>query len=255
MAVAKAGQVRSQNEIPAGLFESLNLRGINFDGKKIADICSGIGTFTRKLKLRKADVIGVEPSEDLLEKAKEISRARFEHIPFVNGTAEHTGLESSSYDLVTVYKAWHGFNRELALKEIKRILMPMGKLIVSDAEFLRGNEAVEAAIKACESFYGKTLWPAGSKAKSGQLINSFPVKWFAEWKKNGFELRDFYKLDYSVTFSNEMLLNEVLASYNAPAENTKEISLALTQDLDNQFGSSASHAVPYASYVCILDSY
>ncbi|WP_394140921.1 class I SAM-dependent methyltransferase [Cytobacillus oceanisediminis] len=255
---AAKSYARSRNDIPVSFFESLNLRGISFEGKKIADIGSGTGALTRKLKLRKADVIGVDPSVEMLDEAVRINLARFEAIPYWHGTAEDTGLEPNHFDMVTVSRAWHWFNREAALKEMKRILKPMGKLIITDSGFLPGSMAVEAAFELLESHLGQNLKPAGSKAESRQRINGFPVEWFAEWQENRFELRDFYKLDYEVMFSTEEWVDRIMSlSYlaGAPAEKREDISSVLLKKLHTQFGANASHTIPHACHVCILETF
>ncbi|MBT2688873.1 class I SAM-dependent methyltransferase [Bacillus sp. ISL-47] len=262
MAKANFGQAaksyaRSRNDIPVSFFESLNLRGISFGGKKIADIGSGTGILTRKLKLRKAEVIGVEPSVEMLDEAVRINLARYENIPYLHGTAEDTGLEANHFDIVTVFRAWHWFNREAALKEIKRILKPKGKLIVADSGFLPGSLAVEAAIEVLEGHLGQPLLPAGSKAESRQRINGFPVEWFSEWQENGLELRDFYKLDYEVVFSNEEWVDRIMSLSNlacAPAEKREEISSVLLKKLHTLFGENVSHTIPHACHVCIFET-
>ncbi|WP_312475899.1 class I SAM-dependent methyltransferase [Neobacillus sp.] len=61
---------RSREDIPVTLMDSLLLRNIFFAGKKVADIGAGTGALTRKIVMRKADVVGVDPSQALLEQAK-----------------------------------------------------------------------------------------------------------------------------------------------------------------------------------------
>ncbi|GLB61087.1 class I SAM-dependent methyltransferase [Cytobacillus sp. NCCP-133] len=244
MGQAKKGLVPFKKQIPISFFESLNMRGISFEGKKVADIGARTGTLTRKLKLRNADVIGVELSEELLEEAKRFSKERFVQIPYVKGSAQNLDLEESRYDMVTVYQAWHLFKRERALKEIRRILKPKGKLIVADSRILRDGEPVETTIRALENFLGENIWPSGMESR--HEINGYPVEWFTEWRDNGFELRDFYKLDFKASFSNEKWLNQFFAAKDLPS--------ALLKEFDSQFGARAAHTIPYVCNVCILES-
>jgi len=134
---------KSREDIPNTLMDSMFIRNINFDGKKVADLASGSGALTRKIAMRKGNVVGVEPSVELREMAVGLNKAKNFTIPYIDGTAEATGLDDSQYDIVTVMSAWHWFDRMKAIQEIKRLLKKNGALIVIDSGFLSGSEAVE----------------------------------------------------------------------------------------------------------------
>jgi SAM-dependent methyltransferase len=59
-------------------------------------------------------------------------------VTFVEGTAEATGLETSSVDLVLCAQAFHWFRPQEALTEFRRILKPLGRLVLIVNE--RDNE-------------------------------------------------------------------------------------------------------------------
>lgn len=224
----------SREDIPVNLMDSLYLRNIFLEGKKVADIGSGTGVLTRKLALRKADVVGIEPSEVLLEQAVSFNLTKNFTIPYHQGSAEATGLAESQYDLVTVMRAWHWFDRAKAIQEIKRILKAKGTLIVIDSGFLSGGPTVEKTFDLFSKYVKNNLKPAGSKAESNMRINGFPVEWFDEWQQSGFELRDFYKLNYSVNFTKQQWIERVeslswLAGVDASIRKTalEELSLSL----------------------------
>jgi ubiquinone/menaquinone biosynthesis C-methylase UbiE len=200
---------RSREDIPVTLMDSLFIRNIIFDGKKVADIGSGTGALTRKMSMRRADVVGIEPAKELLELAIAFNRTKNFTIPYKQGTAENTGLEESKYDIVTVMRAWHLFDPATAIQEIKRILKANGNLLVIDSGFLSRTPIVEKTFKVLAKYVGGGLKSAGSKAESGPCINSFPIEWFDEWQKNGFELRDFYKLNYPVSFTKQEWVERV----------------------------------------------
>ncbi|OLS40920.1 class I SAM-dependent methyltransferase [Bacillus sp. MRMR6] len=256
MDIINYGQVansyaRSREDIPVSLIDSLYIRGIFLDGKKVADIGCGTGVLTRKLAIRKAEMVGVDLSTEMLEEAKTLNRLKNFQIPYYVGTSENTGLAANHYDMVTVMRAWHWFDREKTLEEIKRILKAQGTLIVIDSGFLKDSDVVNKTIGVVSNLFEGGLNPSGTKAKSKQMINDFPVEWFEEWSNSGFELRDFYKLNYSVSFTKETWLERIESvSWLArlDSETRKNALNTLAEILTDQ----EPYAIPHECNVCIL---
>jgi ubiquinone/menaquinone biosynthesis C-methylase UbiE len=241
---------RSGEDIPASLMDSLFIRSIFFDGKTVADIGSGSGGLTRKMAMRKANVVGVEPSKELLVQANALNRLKNYTIPYRQGTAEDTGLEASKYDIVTVMRAWHEFDRPKALKEIKRILKEKGTLIVIDTRFLPGSDVVEMTFNVLAKYLDGGLKSSGSKVEFKQRINGFPVEWFDEWEKNGFDLRDFYKLKYPVIFTKQEWIERVESiSWLAGLE--KDERKTALQALADSLPDGETFVIPHECTVCI----
>ncbi|MCM3766824.1 class I SAM-dependent methyltransferase [Neobacillus niacini] len=242
---------RAREDIPTSLMDSLLIRNINFEGKKVADIGAGTGALTRKIAMRKGDVIGIEPSHELLEQAKALNVTKNYTIPYRLGTAETTGLEDSQYDLVTVMRAWHWFDREQAITEIKRILKPKGMLLVIDSGFLTGPTVVQKTFGVLSKFAAGGLKPAGSKADAKQRINGFPVEWFEEWQSCGLELRDFYKLDYTVSFTKQSWVDRIESvSWLAGLEEL--VRKQALKDLYDSLPDEEPFVIPHDCNVCIL---
>jgi ubiquinone/menaquinone biosynthesis C-methylase UbiE len=239
---------KSREDIPNTLMDSLFIRNIHFDGKKVADLAAGSGALTRKIAMRKGNIIGVEPSVELREQAVGLNKAKNFNIPYVDGTAEATGLDDSQYDIVTVMRAWHWFDRTKAIQEIKRLLKKNGTLIVIDSGFLSGSEAVEETFLILQKYVEGGLKPAGSKAESKQILNGFPVEWFEEWKSNGFELRDFFKLNYTVQFTRE----EWIESISGLAGLEEKVRLEALRELDVSLSEKEIYKIPHECNVCIL---
>jgi len=89
-------------------------------GDPAADIGCGTGILTRLLAARGLDVIGIDPSQDMLAQA----RASGGPARYQRGEAEATGLPAASVALVTVAQAFHWFDAERALAEFNRVLRP-----------------------------------------------------------------------------------------------------------------------------------
>ena len=98
----------------------LNCVSKNVNTIKAADIGAGTGIFTKCLiDAGVKDVIAIEPNGDMLRKGIEFIG---KNINFQSGSAEQTGLQSKSFDLVSMASAFHWPDTSLSLKEFDRIL-------------------------------------------------------------------------------------------------------------------------------------
>lgn len=94
---------------------------------EIADVGCGTGISSQLFAERGLSVIGVEPNEDMRNKASElIDKVPPGKLRLVDGTAETTTLKDSSVDAVVCAQAFHWFKPDLALREFHRILKPEG---------------------------------------------------------------------------------------------------------------------------------
>ena len=95
----------------------------------IADVGCGTGLLAEGFLKNGYAVFGVEPNEEMRHSAEQRFR-RFPSFRSVPGSAESTGLESASIDLVTVGRAFHWFDTKSALGEFSRILKPDGSCMI-----------------------------------------------------------------------------------------------------------------------------
>jgi SAM-dependent methyltransferase len=90
-------------------------------GLEVLDLAAGTGKLTRRLVESGATVTAVEP-------IAEMRAALPESVRRLDGTAEAIPVEDGSVDLVTVAQAFHWFDGDAALAEIRRVLRPDGRL-------------------------------------------------------------------------------------------------------------------------------
>ncbi|MGJ9424859.1 class I SAM-dependent methyltransferase [Nesterenkonia halotolerans] len=101
----------------------------------VADLGAGTGILTRALLEHGADVHAVEPSIAMTEVLAARSAERLQNqtsprLQVHRTTAEATGLEEASCDVVVAAQAWHWFDDALVQQEVRRILRPGGVLAV-----------------------------------------------------------------------------------------------------------------------------
>jgi SAM-dependent methyltransferase len=90
-------------------------------GSHVVDVGAGTGKFARQLVERGLRVTGVEPIAEMREIFERTVDAEV-----VEGTAESIPLEDRTADAVTAAQAFHWFDSERALPELKRVLRPRG---------------------------------------------------------------------------------------------------------------------------------
>jgi len=107
--------------LPAALLANSGCAG----GSTAADIGSGTGIFSEMLLAAGLLVYAVEPNA-AMRRAAEQRLGEHPRFHSLDASAEHTGLEPASLDLVTAAQAFHWFNNDAALNEFRRILKPEG---------------------------------------------------------------------------------------------------------------------------------
>jgi SAM-dependent methyltransferase len=95
-------------------------------GDPVLDLAAGTGKLTRALLAFGLDVVAVEPQGPLRDKL--VERIGADRVR--DGFAEAIPLPDSSVAAVTVADAFHWFDRERALAEIRRVLRPRAGLAV-----------------------------------------------------------------------------------------------------------------------------
>ena len=90
-------------------------------GARIADVGCGTGISTRLFAARGFEVVGIDPNEEMLERAVRAGGAEYR-----KGEAAATGLEDHGVDLIIAGQAFHWFDLDPAFREFRRILKPGG---------------------------------------------------------------------------------------------------------------------------------
>jgi SAM-dependent methyltransferase len=133
---------------PAGLIATLRESCGLTASSIIADIGSGTGLFALPFLEMGCRVIGVEPNLEMRQAGDRLL-AGFPNFSSREGSAENTGLEPASVDMLTAGQAFHWFERTSARREFRRILKPGGWVVlawnerrIDSTPFLREYEAL-----------------------------------------------------------------------------------------------------------------
>ena len=136
---------------PEDLYELLTELGVRFSGAKAVDLGTGTGTLARGMARRGASVTAIDPSSAMTHEAARLDMEWGVSTHYLNTSAEKTGLESGSFDLVTSGQSWWWFEHDPALAEAQRILRPGGILAICSFDWIPepGNvvELTERLIK------------------------------------------------------------------------------------------------------------
>lgn len=96
----------------------------------IVDIGSGTGLFAEPLLRHGYSVLGIEPNEDM-RKAGEERLKQYQFFNSSSATAEQTGLDDRSVDLITVAQTFHWLDPEATRSECRRILKEDGHIVLA----------------------------------------------------------------------------------------------------------------------------
>lgn len=101
---------------------------------RVLDVATGPGFIALLFAERAYQVMGVDLTRALLEKAKGFKRARaLANVNFLEGDVESLPFAEGTFDLVTCHKAFHHFPRpEQVLRELHRVLKKGGRLVLGD---------------------------------------------------------------------------------------------------------------------------
>ncbi len=124
---------------------------------KIADIGAGTGKLALPFLKKGYKVYCVEPNKDMYRKCAS-NLGEYENFYGLLSTAENTGLEDQSINLIVIGQAFHWFNLEKFKKECKRILTKDGYVVIlyNDQDYTKEmiNELHKASQQYCPNYKG-----------------------------------------------------------------------------------------------------
>lgn len=113
-------------------------------GSRSLDLATGPGTIALELGALGSSVVGIDTSPEQIATAERVSKERHleDSVHFRIASAEDTGLDASSFDLVTAGQCWHWFDSGAAMAEVRRVLRPGGILAIAYYSYLAEHAPV-----------------------------------------------------------------------------------------------------------------
>ena len=203
---------------PDSFFEELQKRGLIRGFEKVADIGTGTGTVARGLAEIGCEVVGVDPSQDMISAAATIAEEQGLVIDWLQASAEDTGLAEHSIDVVSAGQCWHWFDHRKAVEEVKRILKPGGLLLIAHFDWLPIQDSV---VWNTEQLIQETNpdWELGGR------IGIYP-EWFRHLYEGGFSDVSSFTYYEPVEYSHEAWRGRIRASAGIGGSLSKEEVLA-----------------------------
>lgn len=228
---------------PDEFFDSLCRQLDLHHGQHAIDVGTGTGTLARGLAKRGLNVVGVDPSPDLMREAVKLDNAEGVTISYRVGRAESLEFEDCSVDLVTAGQCWHWFDRRQAAVEMHRVLRPDGKLVIAHFDWLPlpGN-----VVEATEELILKAN-PSWTMAGGTGLYPD----WLADMSCAGFTDLETRSFDVVQPYSHEAWRGRIRASAGVKASldetATAKFDAELRALLDKSF-SEDPLAVPHRAW-------
>jgi len=224
---------------PLGLVAFLEKEGLLQQGAVVADIGSGTGKLSEVFLERGYGVYGVEPNGEM----RAMAERAFQNQPLfrsVAGTAEETGLEAASVDLVVVGQAFHWFDVERTRREFERILRPGGgaAIIWNEREPARG---FGLAYQEIINRYKKEARPVSHDGVSTATLERFFAPSIPGWKR----------IEHACYYDCEAITGRMIsASYMPNTSPQKEAMIAALQEAFAAQAVNGQVELRYTTVMC-----
>ena len=159
----------------------------------VVDLGCGTGLSTLAWEGRCRQVIGVDPSDDMLEVAYRKTR---DSIGFVKGFSHDTGLPDQLADAVVCSQSFHWMEPVQTLREVNRILKEGGVFASVDADWPPVYHWIVE--KEYEDLFNRV---AAIEDKNPELKNLY-VKWDKENHLHNIRSSGYFRYSREIVFSN-----------------------------------------------------
>jgi SAM-dependent methyltransferase len=170
----------SRPAFPSELYRRLRGFGAGLPGQIVLDVGAGTGLFARGLAESGCRVVLTDASVSLLgaSEARDCSAARAERLPFGD----------ASFDVVTAAQSWHWFDRNVAPREVFRVLRPEGKVVAAYQMHVPTPGSIAERTERLILRHNPSWRHANSAGINGQVLRDFQAGGFVGIESFSFDV-------------------------------------------------------------------
>jgi SAM-dependent methyltransferase len=229
---------------PASMYARLAVEGLLKAGMAHIDVGTGTGALALSASMMGLKSVGLDIDRNMLAAARTLANNSGLRTSYRQASAEETGCEDASQDLVTAGQCWHWFDRPKAAAEALRILKPGGHLVMCHYDWMAyGGNMVEATEDLI------TEHAPNWKAKRGNGL--YPL-WLRDLAEAGFVGITSFSYDEPAIYSHEAWVYRIEASAGIAALDLTEreaFKAALIALLARDFPATPLHT-PHRVFCC-----
>ncbi len=237
---------RHRAGFPEALYDRLAAFGIGRAGQRLLDLGTGTGALGRGFARRGCRVVGLDPSPELLAEARRLDAEARVESRYLVGRAEATGLAAAGFDVVSAGQCWHWFDRAAATAEIRRLLVPGGRLVIAHFDWIPLPGNVVAATEALIEAHNPDWTMGGGTGLHPEEL--------ADVALAGFDAIETFSFDVAVPYSHADWRGRIRASAGVGAslapEDVARFDAALAALLAERFADDPL-AVPHRCFALV----
>ncbi len=213
---------RYRDIYPVSMYEKLVSLGIGRKGQQILDLGSGTAVLPVNLAHTGAQFTATDISENQIRCGKQIVQERqIPGIRFRVCSAEATGFEDDSFDIVTAAQCFQYFQPEKAAQEIRRVLKPHGLFCKIFMDWLPQEDPLIGEMERLVLRYN----PAWSGYGFDHYRYCYP-----EWAEGRFDIDTIHSYRTYLQFSKENWIGRVRSCRGIGASLSPETAAAFEKE-------------------------
>ena len=203
---------------PKSLYQKLTTFGIGNEEQKILDLGTGTGVIPRNMNSHNVKFTATDISENQIKEAEKLSVGM--DIEYKVCSAENTGFDINSFDVVIACQCFHYFNLDRFVPELVKILKPQGKFCKIFMDWLPYEDEIVNEMEQLVLEYNPHWTGGGFK----QFNYSFPL-----WAKEQFEIDTIHSYNENLHFTKD--------SWRGRIRTCRGLGASLTENEVNNFDS------------------